>query len=160
MRKLFLIFFLSGSLPLLAQRSDSTLKKITFTSVFLGYNFHREHFFEAGYMKVTDIKMGHHPLGGVKSISTEIKIADDWIAGPKISIGGYGGSSLGAMTLNAIYYFDGKGNHVVTFRPEIGLGLYGVKFMFGWNIFLSKVEMMKLDTGVFSFQFPLRIKLN
>lgn len=63
------------------------------------------------------------------------------------------------MGVNFIYYFDGKGNAELTFRPEIGFGLYGVKITYGWNIFFDQDKDLKVDPSVFSLQIPLKIKL-
>lgn len=139
--------------------STSASFKNSFKSVFVGYNFKKQHYFELGFMSVKDIGSGHHPFGIVKSISSEIKINPSVVFGPKLSLWAYGGSSIIAMGINAIDYFDTNGNNSFVFRPDIGVGVFGIKIVYGWNIPLLKSEALSIEKSQFTIQVPLKIKV-
>ena len=141
-----------------AQVKDSVERRdFSFSSFFVGYNVKQQSYFELGYLRVKGNERGHHPFGIVKSISSEFKV-NPFVVGPKLSLWAYGGGAPVAMGVNLIDYFDTKGNSLFVVRPEIGLGVYGVKITFGWNIYSS--TSMPVDRSVFSFQAPLRIRMS
>jgi hypothetical protein len=96
--------------------------------------------------------------------SVEMKI-DDWVSGkseekfimgPKVGAwlaGGCGGMAMGA---NMIYYTNFT-NGTLVFRPEIGLGYMNFKFVYGYNISLTKGLDM-VDRSVFSALLGFKVK--
>ncbi|MGC4020595.1 MAG: hypothetical protein QM734_00950 [Cyclobacteriaceae bacterium] len=160
MRKLLAIIFpVFIVMHIQAQKKDSLQngKHFQFSSVFIGYNVKQQHYFEVGYLKVKEKGFGHHPFGVVKSASCEFKF-NSTVLGPKISVWAYGGSSIAVVGVNLIDYFDLIGNNSLVFRPEIGLGLYGIKATYGWNLTLTAKTSIPINENQFSVQVPLKIK--
>jgi hypothetical protein len=112
-----------------------------YLSLLVGYNFWNNHFLELGLAyNQLDIQ-GPHAFGFNYSVSTEIKIDNDLVLGPKVGLWFSNGIGMG---LNIIYYTD-LDNTALRFRPEIGIGLSRFKIVYGYNIPLTNKDFEKIN---------------
>ncbi|MFT3907994.1 MAG: hypothetical protein QM737_01100 [Ferruginibacter sp.] len=135
MLKLFFVFFLS-SIKLQAvqcQVKDTgswhhrSFYKKDF-SLLVGYSQGKYSFADIGFA-INKYGANRHPFTGTYFISNEIKIGKNTIIGPKTGIWVGGGVGMG---LNFIYYTDFHKSSFV-FRPEYGIAIEKVKFVYGYN---------------------------
>jgi hypothetical protein len=127
-----------------SQENDSTFFYKTgdkYLSLLVGYNFWDKHFVELGLAHNQLDMQGHHAFGFNYFASTEIKIDNDLVLGPKLGIWFSNAIGLG---LNVIYYTD-LDNTAWRFRPEIGVGLSRFKIVYGYNISLANKEFEKIN---------------
>ncbi|MBD3615600.1 MAG: hypothetical protein HUJ22_03430 [Gracilimonas sp.] len=149
------VFFFSNS-NLFAQaeeivRSDSTSKTI---NINLGYNYSSSHILDLG-MSFRNFKTaGYHMAESHLAFSGEVVFGNKLIIGPKISGWIAGGSSAVAMGLSIINYTDFNQNEF-NIRPEIGIGFFGMKAVYGYNIKVLGDGFDEISKSSFSFIFPI-----
>ena len=122
-----------------------------------GFTFGRSKFVEIGVAKNIRTLLGPHASSSTIFVSTEMKVGDKFIMGPKIgcwSAGGVGGIAMGA---NMIYYTDFD-NGTLVFRPEIGFGLNCCKFVYGYNVRLTKNILEGINYSVGSIFIGIPVK--
>lgn len=122
--------FLLIQIPVFSQERDSAAlvrRGDKYLSLLVGYNFWNKHFVELGLAHNQMDIIGPHALGYHYFLSTEIKIDDEWLAGPKV--GFWIGNGIG-LGLNVICYTDGE-DAAWRARPEIGVGLSRFKIVYG-----------------------------
>jgi hypothetical protein len=112
-----------------------------YLSLLTGYNFWNEHFLEIGLAKNELDIQGYHAFGFNYFISTEIKIDDELVLGPKVGVWFSNGLGMG---LNVIYYTD-LDDAAWRFRPEIGIGLSRFKIVYGYNLSLANKAFDKIN---------------
>ena len=110
--------------------------QIKFLSLLAGYNFNKYNYLEIGIAKNTFGVVGPHPASSAYFVSVEVRPVHKFVMAPKI--GGWFAGGLGgiAMGVNLLYYTNFNSGSL-RFRPEIGLGIEGFKFVYGYNIALS-----------------------
>ncbi len=118
-----------------------------YVSILTGYNFWQNHYGELGIAIHQYGRIGHHPTAWAYFISSEIKLGDKMVVGPKIGAWIAGGSAGVCMGLNVIYYTDFE-ESTLRFRPEIGMGLGKWKVVYGYNIPITnkKYELVNTHT--------------
>ncbi len=97
-------------------------------SILAGYNQGKYGFADIG-LAINYYGTNRHPFSLDYFVSSEIKLDNDVIIGPKIGVWLSGGVAIG---LNLIYYTDFDKSSVV-FRPEFGFGIDKVKLVYGYN---------------------------
>lgn len=105
-------------------------------SILSGYNFWASHYLEFGIAKNQYRKVGAHPFTSASFLSTEIRIDNSFLIGPKIGAWMSGGMSGLAMGVNLIYYTD-FAQESLRLRPEMGIGVGKWKVVYGYNIPLT-----------------------
>lgn len=125
-----------------------------YLSLLLGYNFWSNHFLEVGLAHNQLDVQGPHPFGFNYFLSTEIKIDNELVLGPKI--GFWAGNGFG-MGVNIIYYTDFE-NSALRFRPEIGVGLSRFKIVYGYNLLLTNKDFDKINKSNISLMLLLQLK--
>lgn len=108
-------------------------------SILTGYNFWGNHYGELGLAVNQYGRLGYHPAAWACFISTEIKIDNKLLVGPKIGAWVGGGMSGLAVGANLIYYTDFEQSSL-RIRPEIGLGFGRWKVVYGYNIPLTNKD--------------------
>jgi hypothetical protein len=117
-----------------SQTTDSDLQnwtKATYKkelSLLIGYNQGKYGFADIG-LAINHYGTNRHPFSLDYFVSNEIKIDKDLMIGPKVGVWVAGGFAMG---LNLIYYTDFDKSSLVL-RPEIGIGIEKVKFVYGYN---------------------------
>ena len=101
--------------------------------------------------------IGHHPFSSAYFASTEIKLGDKFIVGPKIGVWATGGSGGMAIGLNMIYYTDFDNSNLV-FRPEIGFGLDKFKLVYGYNVKLTKNGLDRINKNLVGLTYCFKLK--
>lgn len=127
-----------------SQDSDSTSfykAGDKYLSLLVGYDFWDNHFVELGLAHNQLDMQGHHAFGFNYFFSTELKIDNDIVLGPKVGL--WFSNAIG-MGLNLIYYTDFD-NSALRFRPEIGIGLSRFKIVYGYNISLTNKDFEKVN---------------
>lgn len=112
-----------------------------YLSLLVGYNFWNNHFLELGLAHNQLDMQGPHALGFHYFVSTEVKIDNDWVLGPKVGL--WFGNGIG-MGLNLICYTDFD-EAALRFRPEIGIGLSRFKIGYGYNLSLTNKNFEKVN---------------
>lgn len=147
-------FFLNSNLFAQAEeivRSDSTSKTI---NINLGYNYSSSHIVDLG-MSFRNFKTaGYHMAESHLAFSGEVVFGNELIIGPKISGWITGGSSAVAMGLSIINYTDFNQNEF-NIRPEIGIGFFGMKAVYGYNIKVLGDGFDEISKSSFSIVFPI-----
>ena len=132
-----------------AQPNDTTLRIHSENqfSLLTSAGFSRSAFVEVGFAYNSFSLTGHHPFAANFYISNELHFRDRLTIAPKAGLwfsGGSGGIVFGSSLL---YYTDlGSGSFV--FRPEIGIGVRGVKVTYGYNKKISNEEFKSVSTNV------------
>lgn len=160
LRPCLLFSFIMLALVADAQETDSIpYRRTEYKSIQLvtGVTFGRTRFVEIGVAKNTSGVSGHHPYSSTVFASTEMKFGDKFILGPKIGAWAGGGCGGMAMGLNKIYYTDFD-NGTLMFRPEIGFGFSHFKFVYGYNLRLTKNKVPGLDYSVGSLFLGIGVK--
>jgi hypothetical protein len=140
-----------------SQDNDSThFHKVgdKYLSLLVGYNFWNNHFLELGIAHNQLDMQGHHPFGFNYFMSTEIKIDNELVLGPKIGLWASNGLGMG---LNLIYYTD-LDDSALRFRPEIGIGLSRFKIVYGYNISLTNKDFDKINKSNIGLMVLLGLK--
>ena len=91
---------------------------------------------EFGFGKMSKGLIGHHMINSGVYLGAEFlgsDSIDNAVIAPKFSLWSDGGSSLGAIGLDLIYY-SSKNNGQFRVRPQVGLGLMGFEIVYGYNI--------------------------
>lgn len=123
----------SKSVELGVAKSESSFSRrtSTFTNIFASVE-----------MKIDDLVSG--------------KTEEKFMMGPKVGAWAAGGCGAAAMGANMIYYTNFT-NSTLVFRPEIGFGHQNFKFVYGYNIALTKrIDMV--DRSVFSALLSFSVK--
>ncbi len=133
----------------LYEQNDSlkilSYKQVNVLGIMAGYSLGKYSYGELGVAMISNSLVGHHPFSTVKFISTEFRIGQDFIVGPKIGVWASGGSSAATIGINAIYYTDFNDGAFV-FRPEVGIGLSGFKLVYGYNWNLTNKDFRGINT--------------
>lgn len=159
MRRINIIFGLIIGLSTLcfAQASDSTSffrAGDKYLSFLVGYNFWNNHFLELGLAHNQLDMQGPHAFGFNYFVSTEIKVGNDLLLGPKIGLWFANGIGIG---LNVIYYTD-LDSSSWRFRPEFGIGLSRFKIVYGYNIALTNKDFEKVGKNNIGVMVLLGLK--
>ena len=156
---LFLLALVSFSLQ--AQVTDTTKHKdiILKRSLCLltGYSLGTYSYADIGLAKLSSTTIGHHPFSSASFVSTEIKLGDKFIVGPKIGVWAAGGSGAMVIGLNMIYYTDFDNSSLV-FRPEIGFGLNNFKLVYGYNANLTKYRLDRINKSLVGLTYCFKLK--
>ena len=122
-----------------------------------GYSLGTYSYADIGFSKNSKTTIGYHPFSSAYFASTEIKLGDKLIIGPKI--GGWiaGGSSAMVIGLNMIYYTDFDNGSLV-FRPEIGFGLENFKLVYGYNANLTKYRLDRINKNLVGLTYCFKLK--
>lgn len=146
-----------------AQRSDtaSTISKSKVIQETLqlltGVTVGRNVWAEVGIAKNISETQGHHLFSVTIFGSSELKLNDRFVWGPKVGVWAAGGFAAMVMGANMIYYTDfHHGTPVV--RPEIGFGLKYFKIVYGYNIRVTKNRIDRLDHSVGSLVVGIGVK--
>jgi hypothetical protein len=158
-KKILMIFIITtfGILKSYCQIQDSlrqNMKGDKNLSLLLGYNFWGFHFFEIGFGMNQLSFQDNKVEGSNMFLSTEIKIANEVIFGPKLGL--WAGSASGGVGLNLIYYMHSKGE-ALRLRPEIGLGLSSFKIVYGYNLVLTNKDFQGINRNIISLNVLLRL---
>lgn len=95
-----------------------------------------------------------HGLFGIHHfISSEFKLGDKFVMGPKIGV--WVGSGM-AFGLNAIYYTDFDDDALI-FRPEIGFGIGGLKVIYGYNWNLTNRDFELINSHIFGIAYDIPV---
>jgi hypothetical protein len=144
--------------------SDSTESSIRYEvdlerhiSVLTGINFKGNYYGELGLAINQYGRVGYHPSAWSIFVSNEFKIDDKILIGPKIGTWIAGGSSAMAMGLNLIYYTDFNQSSL-RFRPEIGIGLFNFKVVYGYNISLTNKSFNGVNNSNFGIAILFGLK--
>jgi len=97
---------------------------------------------------------GPHAFGFNYFVSTEIKVGNDLLLGPKIGLWFANGIGIG---LNVIYYTD-LDSSSWRFRPEFGIGLSRFKIVYGYNIALTNKDFEKVGKNNIGVMVLLGLK--
>ena len=137
------------------KQKEIVLKK-TFC-LLTGYSLGTYSYADIGFAKMSSTTIGHHPFSSAYFASTEIKLGDKFIIGPKI--GGWiaGGSSAFALGLNMIYYTDFDNGSLV-FRPEIGIGFDNFKLVYGYNANLASYRLDRINKNLVGLTYCFKLK--
>lgn len=152
-----------------AQFVDSTASKVESNflkrpsiqrslNLLTGLSWGRYLFADIGISKSKSTSAGPHPFWGFSSISSEVLVGNELIAGPKLGFWGAGGAAgvLG-IGLNLIDYTNFRRSSIV-FRPEIGFGTDRVKVVYGFNAILSKYKLAALNRNLLNLSYCIRLK--
>jgi hypothetical protein len=160
--KIQLLFFLSiCSFSSIAQVTDTTKHKDIIVKrtlcLLTGYSLGAYSYADIGFSKNSTTAIGYHPFSSAYFASTEIKLGNKLIIGPKI--GGWiaGGSSAMAIGLNMIYYTDFDNSSLV-FRPEIGFGLEKFKLIYGYNANLTNYRLDRINKHLVGLTYCFKLK--
>lgn len=122
--------------------------------ILLSYQLGKYSYGELGFAALLHSRYGFHPVSSVAFVSSEFKMGDKFIMGPKAGFWIGGGLALG---LNAIYYTDfDEGAFVL--RPEIGFGLYGFKLVYGYNWNLTNKDFRGINTHFAGITYAIPVK--
>jgi hypothetical protein len=156
-----LLFLIILSCSLYGQGTDTTRTREVVVnrsiSLLTGFSFGKNPFAELGLSKNSNTVVGHHPFSSAYFASTELKLRDRFILGPKIgawAAGGVGGIAIG---LNMIYYTDFD-NASLVFRPEIGFGFQNFKFVYGYNAILTNHKLDGINKHLGSVVYCFKLK--
>lgn len=124
----------------------------------IGYNGWQHHYAEIG-LSVHKYGVGtHHPIGHGWSVTSEMRVHENFIMAPKLSAWVGGGVGALAMKINTLYYTNFKTGRIAL-RPEIGIGGFGYfTVVYGFNFYLNKQDILGLTRHVFSITVPVKIK--
>jgi hypothetical protein len=122
-----------------------------------GYSLGTYSYVDIGFSKNSNTTIGYHPFSSAYFASTEIKLGDKLILGPKI--GGWiaGGSSAMVLGLNMIYYTDFDNGSLVL-RPEIGFGVDKLKLVYGYNANLTKYRLERINKHLVGLAYCFKLK--
>jgi hypothetical protein len=171
---LFLLFFsfsigfgqkvdsLSNKIPGVIYEQNDSVKIIRIEEerqfgLLLSYQLGKFSYGEVGAAFVANSFWGHHPTSAVAFVSTEFRIGSDFILGPKIGVWFSGGVAPLTIGLNTIYYTDFDDGALV-FRPEIGIGLSGLKLVYGYNWNLTNKEFRGINSNFVGLTYILPLK--
>lgn len=156
---LLIITFTTCTLSIYAQQSDTVNTKVMRETLQLltGVTVGRNVWAEVGIAKNISETQGHHPFSVTVFGSSEMKLNNQFVCGPKVGVWAAGGFAAMVMGVNMIYYTDfHHGTPVV--RPEIGFGLKYFKLVYGYNIRVAKNRIDRLDHSVGSLVFGIGVK--
>ena len=125
-----------------------------YLSLLVGYNFWNNHFLELGLAHNQLDMQGHHAFGFNYFVSTEVKIDNELVLGPKVGL--WFGNGLG-MGLNLIYYTD-MDDSALRFRPELGIGLSRFKIVYGYNVALTNKDFDKVNRSAIGIMVLFGLK--
>ncbi len=126
-------------------------------SILAGYNFWQNHYGEVGISLNQYGIVGYHPAAWACFISSEIKIDDELVIGPKIGAWMGGGVAGMALGFNIIYYTDLEESSL-RIRPEIGLGFDRWKVVYGYNIAITNKNFEGINTNNIGLAFMFGVK--
>ena len=116
---------------------------------------------ELGYGRAVYGSIWHHwHFSNIYFGSEFIYRNEKSLIAPKISFWGNGGSTPTAIGLNFLYYTDLNHYSNIVFRPEVGLGYYKFKLVWGYNISLNKraFDTIKRNNVSFIWYFDTNSK--
>jgi len=114
----------------------------------IGTNFNSKKIIELGFGPASSSIVWYHWFFGTAQIGSGFGYIDDkFIMSPMLSLWGCGGSGAAAMGLSLIEYTDFK-DFSLYFRPEIGMGFYKFKFVYGYNIALNNYDFIKTNRHI------------
>ena len=163
MKNKFQLFFTLTivSFSLHAQITDTTKHKGIILKrsfcLMTGYSYGKYSYADIGFAKLSSTTLGNHPFSSAYFASTEIKLGDKFIIGPKIGIWAAGGSGAIAIGLNMIYYTDFD-NSTLVFRPEIGFGIQNFKLVYGYNANLTNYRLDRINKNLVGLTFCFKLK--
>ncbi|SMC53088.1 hypothetical protein [Moheibacter sediminis] len=126
--------------------------------VLASFNQGRYSFGEIGMSFLRHTLVGHHSFSSAYFFSSEFRLGDKLIVGPKIGVWSAGGMGGTAFGLNMMYYTDFDDGAFVL-RPEIGFGMFNFKLVYGYNWNLTNKDFREINThfaGI-TYSFPIRI---
>lgn len=119
-----------------------------------GYSYSSSHIVELGMSIRKSKTSGYHLFESNLAFSGEVVFGNEFIIGPKISGWIAGGSPPVAMGFSIINYTNFNQNEF-SLRPEIGLGIFGLKAVYGYNIKVLGTGFDEISKSSFSFIFPI-----
>ena len=122
-----------------------------------GVTFGKNTFIDIGISRNSNTVIGHHPFSSAYFASTELKLGDKFIIGPKVGAWAAGGVGGIAMGLNMIYYTDFD-NASLVFRPEIGFGFQSFKLVYGYNAILTRHKLDGINRSLGGVIYCFRFK--
>ncbi|MBX3238365.1 MAG: hypothetical protein KIT80_06230 [Chitinophagaceae bacterium] len=156
-----LLFLTILSCSVFGQATDTIRTRETIVkqslNLLTGVSFGRNTFAELGISKNNNTVAGRHPFSSAYFTSTELRLGNKFIMGPKIGAWAAGGASGIAMGLNIIYYTDLE-NASLSFRPEIGFGFQNFKFAYGYNAILTKHKLEGINAHLGSVIYCFKLK--
>jgi hypothetical protein len=164
-KHLALLFLLGTSWLGFAQTSSDSIAPVVryevnqkrYISVLAGYHYRKHHFAELGLAVNQYGRKGHHPTAWSLFASSEVKLDNQWLIGPKIGAWIAGGQSIMAMGINLIYYTDFEQSSL-RLRPEIGIGFGRWKVFYGYNIPLTNRSFEGINRNTFGFTVLFGVK--
>lgn len=117
----------------------------------MGYNVWAYHFAEVGFAIAHTEKQDYKIVETNIYLTSEIKLDDKLMIGPKAGIW------IGTMTgagFNTTYYTDFN-NGALCIKPEMGIGMSRFKFTYGYNFNLTNKEFNRFNGHVISLSFLL-----
>jgi|GEM_PF-7129591 len=109
--------------------------------VVAGYHGMSHHYMEFGGGLVTPTRGRKGVVGN--SLSAEVKMLDGVVLGGTYSVWTSANPLAAGFSLS--YYNDLEGNGSLRFRPEVGLGLGGVRIVYGFSITLTGRELTAVN---------------
>lgn len=122
-----------------------------------GYNVWNYNFIELGLAINKHGVLVIHPYADAYFVSTEIKLSNKLLIGPKIGCWASGGIGPCSMGLNLIYYTDFKGSSL-RFRPEIGVGMWNFKLVYGYNVAITNKDFNGINKNNLSLAIAFGLK--
>lgn len=162
-KNILLFLFISLSAHIYAQPPD-TLKSYgyetrmeKYISILIGYNQWNYGFAEIGLAKNQYGTVGVHPSAWAYFLSSEIKVDDKLMIGPKLGAWIGGGAAGMALGISMIYYTD-LNEGTLRLRPEIGIGFDRFKMVYGYNILLANKDFEGINRHVVSLAYLIGVK--
>jgi hypothetical protein len=96
----------------------------------------------------------HHAYGLSYYIGTEARVDRPQLWGVKAGAYVTGGFALGVQF---IHYMEG-GSTMQVLRPEYGIGLFKARFVYAYNLRLTKPHLDGVSTHMFTLSYAFRLK--
>ena len=121
-------------------------------SLLTGLNGFRHNFAEVGFALNQYGRVGHHPTAWAYFISSEIKLDNQLLLGPKVGAWIGGGIAGIALGINTICYTD-LAHTAWRIRPEIGMGFDRWKVVYGFNFAVTNRNFSGVPKNVISLVY-------
>ena len=122
----------------------------------LGLGYSNTLFFEIGFAKHAEGRVGFHPFQSALYVSTEVYRDSKSYIAPKIGVWAAGGASIVGLGLNLVYYSNLKDPGRLVFRPEIGIGVSDFRFYYGYNIKTGRSRYQPFSNGLVGMNIWIR----
>tara|TARA_Y100000589_G_C26833673_1_gene499057 strand:- start:63 stop:578 length:516 start_codon:yes stop_codon:yes gene_type:complete len=131
---------------------DTTYNQETAFCAVIGYNVWAYHFAELGFAIAHSEVQGMQTVGTNIYLTTEIKLDNQLMIGPKIGI--WSGTGLGGLGINMTYFTDLE-EGALCIKPEMGFGLSRFKLSYGYNFNLTNKEFKRFNSHVIGLNVSL-----